>query len=111
MSEATDEAAPYLALTEALRDLARSTSPRAWERLRASAPPELAGLLPGAPPELAGLLPGAPPELAGLLPGAPAGRPARADPGARGRLLVQVRDLLAEVAAAAPLLLVLEDVH
>jgi len=93
VSEATDEAAPYLALTEALRDLARSTSPR------------------GAPPELAGLLPGAPPELAGLLPGAPAGRPARADPGARGRLLVQVRDLLAEVAAAAPLLLVLEDVH
>ena len=89
MSEATDEAAPYLALTEALRDLARSTSPRAWERLRASAPPELAGLLPGAP----------------------AGRPARADPGARGRLLGQVRDLLAEVAAAAPLLLVLEDVH
>ena len=93
MSEAADEAAPYLALTEALRDLARSTSPRAWERLRASAPPELAGLLPGAPPE-----------LAGLRPGAPAGR-------ARGRLLGQVRDLLAEVAAAAPLLLVLEDVH
>ena len=87
--ELTAGTAPYLGLTAALRDLARVTGPRAWERLRS----------------------GAPPELAGLLPGAASGPPARADAAARARLLVQVHELLADSAAAAPLVLVLEDVH
>jgi predicted ATPase len=88
--ELTAGAAPYLAFTEALRDLARGTGPRAWERLRDGAPPELAGLLPGAHDA------------------APA---VRADSAARARLLGQMQDLLAEAASPAPLLLVLEDVH
>ena len=40
--------APYLAFTDALRDLGRAVGPRAWERMRAGAAPELAGVLPGA---------------------------------------------------------------
>ena len=40
--ELTAGTAPYLAFTEALRDLARAVGPRAWERMRAGAPPELA---------------------------------------------------------------------
>ena len=87
--ELTAGTAPYLAFTEALRDLGRAVGPRAWERMCAGAPPELASLLPGAS--------GAPGEGAGAA--------------ARGRLLGQAHDLLAEVASTAPLLLVLEDVH
>ena len=87
--ELTAGAAPYLAFTEALRDLAGAVGPRAWERLRA----------------------GAPAELAGLLPGAAAAAPARSGEAARARLLGQVHDLLAEAATATPLVLVLEDVH
>ena len=87
--ELTAGTAPYLAFTEALRDLGRAVGPRAWERMCAGAPPELAGVLPGAS-------------------GAPV---TRADPAARSRLLGQAHDLLAETASTAPLLLVLEDVH
>jgi DNA-binding CsgD family transcriptional regulator len=87
--ELTAGTAPYLAFTEALRDLGRAVGPRAWERMSAGAPPELASLLPGAS--------GAPVEGAGAA--------------ARARLLGQARDLLAEAASTAPLLLVLEDVH
>ena len=87
--ELTAGAAPYLAFTDALRDLGRAVGPRAWERLRAGAPAELAGVLPGASE-------------------APA---VRTDPAARSRLLGQAHDLLAEAASTAPLLLVLEDVH
>jgi DNA-binding CsgD family transcriptional regulator/tetratricopeptide (TPR) repeat protein len=87
--ELTAGTAPYLAFTEALRDLARAVGPRAWERMCAGAPPELAGLLPGAS--------GASGE--------------RVDSAARARLLGQAYDLLVEVTATAPLLLVLEDVH
>jgi DNA-binding CsgD family transcriptional regulator/tetratricopeptide (TPR) repeat protein len=87
--ELTAGTAPYLAFTEALRDLGRAAGPRAWERMRASAPPELAGVLPGA-----------------------SGEPVvRADAAAQARLLGQAHDLLAEAASTAPLLLVLEDVH
>jgi DNA-binding CsgD family transcriptional regulator len=87
--ELTAGTAPYLAFTEALRDLGRAVGPRAWERMCAGAPPELASLLPGA--------------------SGAAGEGARA--AARGRLLGQAHDLLAEAASTAPLLLVLEDVH
>jgi DNA-binding CsgD family transcriptional regulator/tetratricopeptide (TPR) repeat protein len=87
--ELTAGAAPYLAFTEALRDLERAAGARAWQRLSA----------------------GAPPELAALLPGAPAATPARGDAAARVRLLGQMQDLLGTAATAAPLLLVLEDVH
>jgi AAA ATPase-like protein len=87
--ELTAGAAPYLAFTGALRDLGRAVGARAWERMCAGAPPELAGLLPGASDEAG----------------------ARADPAARARLLGQAHDLLAEAASTAPLLLVLEDVH
>src|SRR5688572_9370470 len=37
--ELTAGTAPYLAFTEALRDLGRTVGPRAWERLCAGAPP------------------------------------------------------------------------
>jgi DNA-binding CsgD family transcriptional regulator len=87
--ELTAGTAPYLAFTDALRDLARAVGARAWDRLQAGAPAELAGVLPGA----------------GSSPAA------RADGAARARLLGQARDLLSEAAATAPLLLVLEDVH
>src|SRR5918996_5329231 len=49
--ELTAGTAPYLAFTEALRDLGRAVGPRAWERMRAGAPAELAGLMPGASDE------------------------------------------------------------
>jgi DNA-binding CsgD family transcriptional regulator len=87
--ELTAGTAPYLAFTELLRDLARAVGPRAWERLCAGAAPELAAVLPGA--------------------GGASG--ARVDPAARARLLGQTHELLSEAAAAAPLVLVLEDVH
>jgi DNA-binding CsgD family transcriptional regulator len=87
--ELTAGTAPYLAFTDALRDLARAVGPRAWDRLRA----------------------GVPGELAGVLPGAGDASDARADATGRARLLGQAHDLLAEAAAAAPLLLALEDVH
>ena len=87
--ELTAGTAPYLAFTDALRDLGRAVGPRAWERMRAGAPPELAGVLPGASETSV----------------------VRSDPAARARLLGQAHDLLAEAASTAPLLLVLEDVH
>jgi DNA-binding CsgD family transcriptional regulator len=87
--ELTAGTAPYLAFTEALRDLGRAVGPRAWERMCAGAPPELAGVLPGASETPA----------------------VRSDPSSRARLLGQAHDLLAEAASTAPLLLVLEDVH
>ena len=87
--ELTAGAAPFLAFTEALRDLGRAVGPRAWERLCAGVPSELAAVLPGA-----------------------SGEPlARSDAAARTRLLGQAHDLLAEAASTAPLLVVLEDVH
>jgi predicted ATPase len=87
--ELTAGTAPYLAFTDALRDLGRAVGPRAWERLSAGAPPELAAVLPGASE-------------------APA---VRGEAAARSRLLGQAHDLLAEAASTAPVLLVLEDVH
>ena len=87
--ELTAGTAPYLAVTDALRDLARAVGPRAWERLQAGAAAELAAVLPGAGDSPA----------------------ARTDGAARARLLGQARDLLIEAATTAPLLLVLEDVH
>jgi DNA-binding CsgD family transcriptional regulator len=87
--ELTAGTAPYLALTELVRDLARALPERAWERLRAGAGPELEALLPGA-----------------------RGRErVRADDAARARLFGQVHDLVVEAAATTPLVLVLEDVH
>jgi DNA-binding CsgD family transcriptional regulator len=87
--ELTAGTAPFLAFTEALRDLGRAVGPRAWERLCAGVSPELAAVLPGA-----------------------TGEPvARSDAAARARLLGQAHDLLAEAASTAPLMLVLEDVH
>src|ERR1044071_4104200 len=46
--ELTAGTAPYLAITEMLRDLARVLPDRAWERLRAGAGEELGALMPGA---------------------------------------------------------------
>src|SRR4051794_15134401 len=48
--ELTAGTAPYLAVTEMLRDLGRALEDRAWERLRAGAGHELGALLPGGPP-------------------------------------------------------------
>src|SRR4051794_17374642 len=87
--ELTAGTAPYLAITQLLRDLARALPERAWERLRA----------------------GAGPELDALMPGARAREDVRADNASRARLFGQVHELLLEAAAAAPLVLVLEDVH
>jgi DNA-binding CsgD family transcriptional regulator/tetratricopeptide (TPR) repeat protein len=82
--------APYLAVTGVLRDLGRVLPERAWERLRAGAGAEVAALLPG---------------------GARGGEDARADEASRARLFAQTHDLLADAAAATPLVIVLEDVH
>ena len=87
--ELTAGTAPYLAITELLRDLARALPERAWERLRAGAGPELDALMPGA-----------------------RGRDdVRADNASRARLFGQVHELLLEAATTAPLVLVVEDVH
>src|SRR3954471_21373010 len=87
--ELTAGTAPYLAITELLRDLARALPERAWERLRA----------------------GAGPELDALMPGAHARDDVRADNASRARLFGQLHELLLEAAATTPLVLVLEDVH
>jgi DNA-binding CsgD family transcriptional regulator len=87
--ELTAGTAPYLAITELLRDLARALPERAWERLRA----------------------GAGPELDALMPGARARDDVRADNASRARLFGQLHELFLEAATAAPLVLVLEDVH
>jgi DNA-binding CsgD family transcriptional regulator len=87
--ELTAGTAPYLAITELLRDLARALPERAWERLRAGAGPELDALMPGA-----------------------RGRDdVRADNASRALLFGQVHELLLEAATGPPLVLVLEDVH
>jgi DNA-binding CsgD family transcriptional regulator len=87
--ELTAGTAPYLAITELLRDFARALPDRAWERLRAGAGPELEALMPGA-----------------------RGRDdVRADNASRARLFGQIHDLVAEAASTTPLVLVLEDVH
>ena len=88
--ELTAGTAPYLAATDALRDLSRGLGDRAWERIVAGAPPELAALLPGAS------------AAAGAV---------RADDASRARLFGQVHDLVTDVVARAPLLVILEDVH
>src|SRR6185295_2583944 len=87
--ELTAGTAPYLAVTEMLRDLGRALDERVWDRLRA----------------------GAGPELQPLLPGAAGSEGDRADNASRARLFGQVHELLLEAAAPAPLVLVLEDVH
>src|SRR4029079_15404605 len=87
--ELTAGTAPYLAITELLRDLARALPERAWERLRAGAGPELDALLPGA-----------------------RGRgDVRAHDHSPAGLFGQLHELLLEAATPAPLVLVLEDVH
>jgi DNA-binding CsgD family transcriptional regulator len=87
--ELTAGTAPYLAITETLRDLGRTLPDRAWDRLRAGAGPELEALMPGAGGE----------------------DDARADNASRARLFGQLHELLLEAAVAAPLVVVLEDVH
>ena len=87
--ELTAGTAPYLAFTEALRDLAAPS-----------------GRAPGS-----ACAPARRPSWRACC-RAPRARPARArDSAARSRLLGQTHDLLAEAASTAPLLLVLEDVH
>ena len=89
--ELTAGTAPYLAATDALRDLSRALGRArvgAHRRRRAARARRR------------------------CCPGAPAGRGAvRADDASRARLFGQVHDLVTDVAARAPLLLILEDVH
>ena len=101
---------PYLPIIEALRGLARETTPEAFEELLGAAGSDLAGLLPTLS---AARSPGPAPAGSTRDPGSAPGFGARPDPSAadRARLFERFLDFLGRLGSAGVVLAVIEDVQ